>query len=159
MSMKKGTIVRHHLLECMFYIDENGNKIIIHNSRERLKELGIYDDYKMCIEITQSEHVRLHNANMSDETRAKISKGQTGKNNYLYGKTLSDETKKKMSEKSALRIKALEYKDYKANGGQLMWHDWLHEKSIKLKEQWQKYHDEGGTLGYKRWYNLKFGKK
>lgn len=130
---KKDTIVRHHLLECMFYIYENGNKITINNSLSRLKELGIYDDYKMCIEITQSEHMRLHATNRSDETlakisaaasnrsletRAKLSAAISGENHHLYGKTLPVKTKKKMSEKSALRLKAQEFKDYKANGGQ-----------------------------------------
>lgn len=47
--LNKDTIVRHHLLECMYYIDENGSKITINNSADRLKDLDIYFDYKLCI--------------------------------------------------------------------------------------------------------------
>lgn len=129
----KDSIVRHHLLELMFYIDENGNKITINNSVERLKELGIYDDWKMCIEMTQSEHMRLHMTNLSDETKAKMFKERSGKNHPMYGKTHSNETKNKMSENSASPQLAKEFKKYRRNGGKLNWNDWRHEKSQKTE--------------------------
>lgn len=54
-------LVRHHLLEIMFYYDEHGEKHIITNSRKRLKELGVYDDWKLCITMKSSDHSSMHN--------------------------------------------------------------------------------------------------
>lgn len=59
-----------------------------------------------------------------------------------------------MSEKNSSHRLAEEYKTYKKNGGELLWNAWKHEKTIKLKEQWLKFRDEGGTMGFKQWFEL-----
>ena len=51
---------RHHLLEIILWPNEDGTFREIRNSRARLKELGIYDDWKMCIKIPHGEHISLH---------------------------------------------------------------------------------------------------
>lgn len=161
MPTNKDTIVRHHLLELMFYIDENGNKITINNSVERLKDLGIYDDWKLCIEMTQSEHIRLHNANRSAETLAKMSVAQTGKtlsdetkaklsvamskitgeNHHMFGKTLSEETKKKISESLSGRTHSDKTKKK------------ISENNVShiLTKEYKEYKKNGGELKWKQW--------
>lgn len=56
----KGKKDRHHLLEIISYYDDNGNEIVIYNTKQRLKELGIYNDYNLTIELSVSEHSKLH---------------------------------------------------------------------------------------------------
>ena len=60
MQMNPNTIVRHHLLELILWPNGDGTFREIVNSSERLKELGIYNDFKLTIEITCLEHNRLH---------------------------------------------------------------------------------------------------
>lgn len=60
MQMSADTIVRHHLLELILWPKEDGSFIEIKNSAARLKELGIYDDFKLTIPMTAKEHNRLH---------------------------------------------------------------------------------------------------
>ena len=48
--------------------------------------------------LEHGEHVRLHKANLSDETRKKMSDANKGEKNPMYGKNLSAETRKKMSD-------------------------------------------------------------
>lgn len=110
-------IDRHHLLEIILWPNGDGTFRTILNSKERLKELGIYDDFKLTIPLTRSEHARLHMAGrtlsgetkkklsesakcrqFSDETRKKISESKKGKPSNRKGIKLSEETKKKMSE-------------------------------------------------------------
>ena len=89
---------RHHLLEIILWPNGDGTFREIRNSRARLKELGIYNDWKMCIEIPCDEHARLHNRgdrnNMfnkslvwSDESKNKLSESIRGSKHPLYGKT------------------------------------------------------------------------
>ena len=40
---------RHHLLEIILWPNNDGTFTKIINSKKRLEELGIYDDYKLCI--------------------------------------------------------------------------------------------------------------
>lgn len=84
----KSTIVRHHLLEIILWPNEDGTFKEIRNSAERLKELGIYDDWKMTIPMTRSEHSRLHHKGNIDNK---------GEKNPFYGKKHSAETKAKIS--------------------------------------------------------------
>lgn len=69
---EKNKKCRHHLLEILFYFDTDGNKIFIQNSVEKLKKLKIYDEYKLCITITKSEHFTLHRK----ETKMIITNGK-----------------------------------------------------------------------------------
>lgn len=71
--------VRHHLLEILLWPNNDGTFRIIHNSMNKLKELGIYDDYKLTIEITASEHSKLHGNNRSDEWNERASISHKGK--------------------------------------------------------------------------------
>ena len=57
--------------------------------------------------LTKSEHSKLHNKgenhpmygkHLSEETKKKLSESQKGENSPMYGKHLSEETKKKLSE-------------------------------------------------------------
>lgn len=60
MQMTANTKVRHHLLELILWPKEDGSFMEIKNSAKRLKELGIYDDFKLTIQMTAKEHNRLH---------------------------------------------------------------------------------------------------
>ena len=86
---------RHHLLEIILWPNGDGTFRKILNSKERLRELGIYDDWKLTITIPADEHIRMHNRNRSAEHRAKISAAQKG-NTYAKGKR-SEEVRAKMS--------------------------------------------------------------
>ena len=63
---------RHHLLEIILWPNNDGTFTKIVNSAQRLKELDIYNDFKLCIEIEHGEHTALHNRNLSEERRNKF---------------------------------------------------------------------------------------
>lgn len=84
--------VRHHLLEIILW-PKDGNLIPIINSQEDLKRLCIYDDYKMTIEITNSEHTTLHNKFMNNDRKRKMIE-------TLKRKEVSDELKRALSIKN-----------------------------------------------------------
>lgn len=69
-------------------------------TRKELIENDCYYNRKACelIFLTRPEHRRLHNMNMSDDTRKKISEANKGEKNPMYGKHRSEETRQKMSE-------------------------------------------------------------
>ena len=58
--MDKDTLVRHHLLEIILWPNKDGSFTEIRNTVEDLQSLGIYDDYKLVINISVSEHAKLH---------------------------------------------------------------------------------------------------
>lgn len=113
-------LVRHHLLEIILWPNTDGTFRIIRNSAKRLQELGIYDEYKLTLQMTRAEHASLHHKGLqhsiehcrnisaakqgkshkhhSYETCRKISEGLKGANNPFYGKHHSDETRRKISE-------------------------------------------------------------
>lgn len=88
------------------------------HSRKKLARLGLYENRpaEELIFLTPSEHSRLHNMHMSDETRKKMTEAMKGKPHGPMSaetrrkisearkakprKPLSDETKKKLSEAS-----------------------------------------------------------
>lgn len=74
-------IIRHHLLECILWPNGDGTFRKIVNTQKRLKELGIYDDYKMTIQIDQSSHIAMHHR-FKDGTEYRID----GEKSPLYGK-------------------------------------------------------------------------
>jgi hypothetical protein len=90
-------------------------------------------------------------ARMNDETKRRISEAMKGENNPMYGKSPSDETRRKRSEslkgtrfseerrkhiseamKGKKRNNSIwaklsdDFKKYTADGGTLKWNDWLH---------------------------------
>ena len=69
-------------------------------TRKELIENDCYYNRKACelIFLTRSEHRRLHNMNMSDDTRKKMSEAMKGRTSPRKGVTLSEETRRKMSE-------------------------------------------------------------
>ena len=112
--MDKNTIIRHHLLEIILWPTDDGNFIEIHNSKQRLIDLGVYNEYKCTITMTNSEHGKLHGKHLSpatkqkmsesakkrrasDETKHKMSLAHAGANNHFYGKKHTEESRLKMS--------------------------------------------------------------
>lgn len=74
-------IDRHHLLECILWPNCDGTFRKIINRAERLKELGIYDDYKLTIQIDHSAHQTMHR-DFEKGTEYEM----VGENNPMYGK-------------------------------------------------------------------------
>ena len=148
-------IDRHHLLEIILWPNGDGTFKEIRNSAKKLHELGIYDDYKMCIEITTSEHARLHfkGVKKTAETKLKMKQSKSAEHRKHMSeawerrrliptseeskakmreawkirklKPVSDETRKRMSAKSSMPQKSKEFKLYKNNGGTMKWQEWL----------------------------------
>ena len=83
---------RHHLLEIILWPNEYGTFRTILNSRKRLKELGIYDDFKMTIKIPAEVHSRMHRKAEIDAGIVPQPPDNTGKH-----WNLSENTKKKQS--------------------------------------------------------------
>ena len=79
----------HHRLE----ISEN-------KSASDLKFLHLYYHRppEELIFLEHGEHQRLHKANISEETRQKLSEALKGEKCYMYGKPKSAETRQKISE-------------------------------------------------------------
>lgn len=115
---------RHHLLEIILWPNYDGTFTKILNTATRLRELGVYDDFKLTIAISHSAHARLHannrstvwdnklllhNRHKSADTIRKLRESNTGKlrspltrarisaNSAWKGKHLSKECKAKMS--------------------------------------------------------------
>lgn len=122
----KNTINRHHLLEIILWPNGDGTFRTILNSVERLKELGIYDDFKMTIPLTKAEHTKLHmkGKTRTVEQRKKESESRKGENNTFYGKKHNEETKKKISESMKGRTRkpfSAEHKKKISDAAKLRW--------------------------------------
>lgn len=80
---QKGTLMndRHHLLECILWPNGDGTFRKIINTEKRLKELGIYDDYKLIIKLDRSTHQKMHRA-----FKKGTEYGREGNKNPMYGK-------------------------------------------------------------------------
>lgn len=141
-NLRKDDLVRHHLLEIILWPNEDGTFTEIRNSVQRLKELGIYDDWKMTITITNSEHWTLHHKGKvlststkekiskavkgrvySAEIRKKFSEASKGKAGTNTGKKFSDNWKNNMKQTWATISKA--YKEHKLSGGTCSWIEFL----------------------------------
>lgn len=118
--------IRHHLLEIILWPNEDGSFKTILNSPARLRELGIYDDFKMTIKMTNVEHNHLHWAypgerrtnlikynktrEITDEFRAKQHESHLGQvawnkggSSWCKGKKFSEEHRRKLSEAAKRR--------------------------------------------------------
>ena len=62
------------------------------------KNLYYYRPQEELIFLEHKEHVRLHNMNMSAETKNRMSEAHKGEKCYMYGKPKSADTRKRMSE-------------------------------------------------------------
>lgn len=111
-------IDRHHLLEIILWPNGDGTFRTILNSRDRLKELGIYDDYKLTIPLSIEEHRKLHAAYRAEETRRKLAQAHKGLHH-------TKESKRKISESHLSSSKCSE------------WLNKLHEMN-KGREPWNK---------------------
>ena len=143
--MNKETLVRHHLLELIFFKNADGTVTHINNSMSKLVELGIYYDYKLTITITNSEHWKLHHKygtfGFDDDFRSKVSKATKDamknvdydKLAYWKGKKQTDAQKAKKLAK--LRERTNAYREYKANGGILKFNEFQTEYAKLHKQQ------------------------
>ena len=121
---------RHHLLEIILWPNTDGTYRTILNSRQRLKELGIYDDFKLCIRISAREHSSMHRLaeisvgrkptppsakgkhwSLSAETKQKMSVAQTGKPGTNTGKTFSAQWRRRISEGQKGKLRGHWYTD------------------------------------------------
>ena len=85
-------IDRHHLLECILWPNGDGTFRKIVNRAKRLKELGIYDDFKLTIPIEHRAHTTMHREfEKGTEYEMKGEKasgyGRTGDKSPMYGRT------------------------------------------------------------------------
>ena len=69
-------------------------------SKKQLIDENLYYDRppEELVFLEHGEHMRLHNANRSEETRQKISEAQKGHEGYWKGKHLSTEARQKISD-------------------------------------------------------------
>lgn len=100
---------RHHLLEIILWPESDGTYKTILNTKARLKELNIYDDFKLTIKLDRAVHTALHRRYTTDETKMKM--GRLGRTYTMtdewkakisaskLGKHRSEETKAKIREK------------------------------------------------------------
>lgn len=97
-------IHRHHLLEIILWPNDDGTFKTILNSAERLQQLGIYDDWKLTIQITCSEHSSLHNRYLRDDTLAKhrshrhSEESKAKMSNAMKGHTVSADARQRIGE-------------------------------------------------------------
>ena len=93
---------RHHLLECILWPNGDGTFRKIVNSSKRIKELGIYNDFKLTIPMDHSTHMRLHWYFERGTENERVGEkngmhgrsgdkhpmyGRTGEKNPMYGRT------------------------------------------------------------------------
>ena len=82
---------RHHLLEIILWPNSDGTFRKIINTGKRLRELGIYYDWKLTITIPADKHSRMHSHNRSDEYWSKVSQSMSA---ARKGKKLSEDVNK-----------------------------------------------------------------
>ena len=85
-------IDRHHLLECILLPNGDGTFRKIINRSQRLKDLGVYEDYKLTIQIDHAVHSSMHRE-FEKGYEYEVMDGKssmyrrTGNDNYMYGRT------------------------------------------------------------------------
>lgn len=118
---------------------------VVNSTKQDLIDWDIYFNRPAdeLIFLSHSEHIKLHDKNISEETRRRLSEWQKGSkksdehrrkiSKAMKGKKLppcSEEHKRKISE--AHKAAAAVYKEYKANGGTMKWNEFM--KARKNKE-------------------------
>lgn len=88
---------RHHLLEIILWPNEDGTFRQIINDCRRLKELGIYNDYKLTILIDAKTHSRLHAAFPSATRTLAWQKCTAAMRKSNINREYTAETRKKIS--------------------------------------------------------------
>lgn len=94
---------RHHLLEIILWPNGDGTFRKIINTEERLRELGIYDDWKLTITIPANVHSTMHSHNRQDGYWDRVSKSMSeakklNPTKYWKNKNLSEDHRQKISE-------------------------------------------------------------
>lgn len=127
-------MVRHHLLEIILWPNIDGTFTEIRNTQKRLKDLGIYNDYKLTIIISRSEHAALHfkGITKSEEHKHKISKSHIGKLGTNNGKKFTDEHRYKISESNKGKIFTEEHRRKLSES-----HKGKHHKSSFKNKHWK----------------------
>lgn len=88
------------------------NEISEHKSKKQLITENLYYGRppEELIFLEHGEHIRLHNANRSEETKQKMSAAKKGEKCYMYGKHHSEETRQKISAAHNGKPKSAEWK-------------------------------------------------
>lgn len=102
----------------LYLADPEHRKQLSESRLMYFKEHPLTEDQKKII----SEKTR--EAMKDPKIREKCSKARKGKPGNHKGKTLSDESRKKISESNFSREASILYKEYKCNGGLLNWNQW-----------------------------------
>lgn len=76
------TIDRHHLLECILWPNGDGKFRKIVNRAKRLEDLGVYNEWKLTIQIERNIHQTMH-----WEFEKGTEYERSGENTPWYGKT------------------------------------------------------------------------
>lgn len=90
-------IHRHHLLEIILWPNDDGTFKLITNSEKRLKDLGVYKDYKLTIRLEHNIHRILHDMYPSDERLIAYKMNVAKMQQSNIGRVASIETRKKLS--------------------------------------------------------------
>lgn len=105
MKQNANTIIRHHLLEIILWPNDDGTFTEIRNSVDRLKELDIYKDFKCTIEMTCSEHAKLHGLGLDRKGKVAANAWKPGHKPWNTNVPMTAETKLKVSEGTKLGMR------------------------------------------------------
>lgn len=130
---------KHHTDETKTKISEaNKGKIVSDETREKLRiantgkkhsdetKKKISDSHEIYVTAEYRQKLsEAAKAAWTDERRKKMSNKYRGCNNPFYGKHISEDTRKKLSESASKngKIKSLAYKLYKNDNGKLSWNE------------------------------------
>lgn len=134
-------------------VADNENIWIMHHrngvriSKEELERLGLYYNRPPgeFMFLTKADHNRLHNVNARPETRKKLSDANKGENHPFYGKHLSEEIKKKISDSQKGKQLSEEHKNKISENSAKYW------QGKQLSEETKKKMSESHKC--RHWYN------
>lgn len=122
------------------WICHHKNGILLNKSKEELDEMGLYYNRppEEFIFLTKHDHKSLHNSNLRQETRDKLSAASSGEKNGMYNKTHTEEARKKIGQKSKNRYASEEKRKKLSQAQKNRYKDPEEHKktSEKTKEGW-----------------------